>query len=264
VLKKILQQLKRWYSSSAKLFPDGTKMRLIPPYNSLITFGQKSKYSSLVAWQAALNTRISTGSTWELSANLILNNLDLVQGFMLRQILLSIPSQVFPGKPLFHSVDRLWRSQTGITFTFLPENEEDARSYIAGLVPYLKDSADPCFMKFFLEEAKLQHMNSKWDRATRQAYSADEAELEDLLADDDEMNKSDEPTLQKREGQVEVNIPQVSSFDRDPALYKDNNSVSTFNSKPHAPTYQQPSMMFTPRILNPPTEGGRRPLYLLS
>jgi hypothetical protein len=89
-------------------------------------------------------------------------------------------------------------------------------------------------------------MNSRWDRATRQAYSVGEMELEDLLANDDKMNKSDEPTLQKREGQVEFNIPQVSSFDRDPALYKDDNSVSTFNSKPHAPIYQQPSMMFTP------------------
>jgi len=33
---------------------------------------------------------------------------------MLRQILLSIPSKVFPSKPLFHTEDRLWRSQNGI------------------------------------------------------------------------------------------------------------------------------------------------------
>jgi len=127
----------------------------------------------------------------------------------LRKILLSIPSQVFPGKPLFHSVDRLWRSQTGIMFTFLPENEEDARSYIARLIPYLKDSANPWFMKFFSEEAKLRHMSSRWDQSTRQAYFADEAELEDLLADDDET---------KQLGSVEVNIAHVSSLEKNPTI----------------------------------------------
>jgi len=135
---KIRQLLKRWYGSGAIIFPDGSKMRLVPPYRSMITFGQKTKFASLVARQAASSARICTGSTCRLTANLVLDRHEPQQGLTLRQILLNIPSKTFQNKPLFHTVDRSWRSQTGITFTFLPENEEDARSFIAGLIPFLK------------------------------------------------------------------------------------------------------------------------------
>jgi hypothetical protein len=225
---KIRHLLKRWYSSGARNFPDGSKMRLVPPYQS-ITFGQKTKFASLVARQAALSARICTGSTWELTANLVLDRPEPQQGVTLRQILLNIPSKIFHKKPLFHTVDRSWRSQTGITFTFLPENEEDARSFIAGLIPFLKATESPWFMKLFSEEAKLQHLHSRWDSTTRQVFLAKEAELEDLVAYDDEMNKSDEPTSQRDSSLVEVNIAQNSSLEENPELYKDDDSVSTFN-----------------------------------
>jgi hypothetical protein len=52
-------------------------------------------------------------------------------------------------------------------------------------------------MKLFMAEAKLRHIHSRWAPNTRQVFSAEEAELEELLADDDEMNKSDEPTLKR-------------------------------------------------------------------
>jgi len=64
-------------------------------------------------------------------------------GCTLRHILLEIPSTAFPNKPLFHTVDRLWRSQTGINFTFLPENEEATRSLIAGMIPFVKATECP-------------------------------------------------------------------------------------------------------------------------
>ncbi len=41
-------------------------MRLILTYQSMITFGQKTKFASLVAQQVALSSRICTGSIWEL------------------------------------------------------------------------------------------------------------------------------------------------------------------------------------------------------
>jgi hypothetical protein len=59
----IRQQLETWDGCGAKTFPDGSKMRSIPPFQSMITFGQKTKYASLVARQSALTTRICTGST---------------------------------------------------------------------------------------------------------------------------------------------------------------------------------------------------------
>jgi len=91
-------------------------------------------------------------------------------------------------KPLFHLMDRTWCSTNGITLTFLPENEADGQSFISGLIPYLKASHNPWLMRLFSEDAKLRHLNSKWDPVTHQAYSADEAEIDGFLADDDELN----------------------------------------------------------------------------
>jgi hypothetical protein len=251
---KIRQLLKRWYGSRARKFPDGSKMRLVPPYQSMIAFGQKTKFASLVARQAALSARICTGSTWELTANLVLDYPEPQQGVTLCQILLNIPSNIFHNKPLFHTVDRSWRSQTGITFNFLPENEEDARSFIAGLIPFLKATESPWFMKLFSEEAKLRHLHSRWDSTTKQVFSAEEAELEDLLAEDDEMNKSDETTLQWDSSLVEVNIAQISALEESAELYKDDDSVSIF-----IPTQSrlstQPSLSFQPRIISDLTSG---------
>jgi len=59
---------------------DGSKMRLIPPYQAMITFGQKAKFASLVARQAANSSRICTGSTWELASNLVLDRPEPSEG----------------------------------------------------------------------------------------------------------------------------------------------------------------------------------------
>jgi len=139
---------------------DGTKMRLVPPFQSIISFNCKMKYASLVARQATLADRLCYGSTQELAANLVLDKPEPTTGLTLRQSILSIPSQIMSTKPLFHSVDRTWRSSTGITFTFIPENETDAHSFVAGLIPFIKATHSPWFIKFFSEEAQLQHLNS--------------------------------------------------------------------------------------------------------
>jgi hypothetical protein len=212
----------------------------------MITFGQKAKFASLVARQAAISARICTGSTWELAVNLVLDRPEPQEGITLRQISMNIPSKAFPSKPLFHTVDRLWWSQNGITFTFLPENEEEARSFIARLIPFLTATESPWFLKLFTKEAKLWHAQSRWDPQTQQVFSAEEAELKDLLTDDDEMNKSDEPTLPCRLDQVDVYISRVANLEKDPSLYREDNSVSTFHPQS---TATLPSISFNPKVI---------------
>jgi len=135
----IRQKRSRWYGLKATVFPVGMKMRLVQPIQYIISFNCKAKYSSFVARQAALSSRLCTSSTWELTANLVLDNKEPSSGLTLQQVL-TIPSQILGSKPMFHSIDHTWRSTNGITLSFLPENESDARSYIAGLIPYLKES----------------------------------------------------------------------------------------------------------------------------
>ncbi len=67
---KIIQMA---YGSKSKDFPDSTKMPLVPPFQSIISFNCKIKYSTLVARQAALSSRMCSTSKWELSVNLVLD-----------------------------------------------------------------------------------------------------------------------------------------------------------------------------------------------
>lgn len=166
-VQAIKQKLSAWYGTGSNNFPDGTTMRLVPPFQSIISFSHKSKFASLVARQAALSSRLGTSKTWELTTNLILDHPEPKTGFTLKQLLMSIPSQAFPGTPLFHTIDRIWRSENGIVLGFLPENEANARSFVAGMIPYLRAMADPWFLKAFTEEAKIRHLNNKWDAKTR-------------------------------------------------------------------------------------------------
>ncbi len=103
-------------------------------------------------------------------------------------------------------------------------------------------------MKLFMAEAKLRHIHSRWAPNTRQVFSAEEAELEELLADDDEMNKSDEPTLKRNFSSPEINIPTGAFLSEDPVIYQDDNSVSMFNMAQHAIRTQH-SVKFTPKVI---------------
>ena len=72
------QKLAKWFGSKSKIFPDGTKMTLVLPFQSIISFNCKTKYSALVTRQAALLDRLCFSSTWDLAANLELDKPDPV------------------------------------------------------------------------------------------------------------------------------------------------------------------------------------------
>jgi len=93
-------------------------------------------------------------ATWELSSNYVLDRVHSSLGLSLRKILMDLPSSVFPKTPLFLLVDRKWRSSNAITFTFLPENETEARSVIAGLIPFFKVTYSPLFLHFSFFQRK--------------------------------------------------------------------------------------------------------------
>ncbi len=255
-------KLSKWFGSSSKNFPDGTKMRLVPPFNTVLSLGNKQKYASLIARQAALNSRLGSATTWEFSTNLMLDRIEPKSGRSLRDIIMEIPSQVFPGTPMFHTMDKQWRSENGVTFTFLPENDSDARTIVAGLIPYLRYTAEPWYLSMFTSEAKLRHASSKWDHTTRQVFSVEEFEIDEFLAEDDEYNKTDEPTAERpsrREGPdesyIQVHVPIIIDPEDSPKIYEETDSVSTFHQKDGpAPASVSPSKSFTPNIVsNPPS-----------
>jgi hypothetical protein len=248
-------KLLTWYGSNSKQFPDGTKMRLVPPFTSVLSLHNRSKYASLIARQSALLSRLATSSTWEMSTNLMIDRPDPKTATSLRQILMQVESIVFPGTPLFHTIDKQWRSENVLNFSFLPENDSDARTVIAGLIPLIRDTCDPWYLTMFTNEAKLRHASSKWDAESRQVYSAEEGEIEEFLAVDDEMNKTDEPTADRPrkffrdESYITINVPKVADGPKQ-TIYNDVDSVSTFHQvsqvDPPAQTSKpQPSISIT-------------------
>ena len=166
---EIRQKLSAWYSSSSKSFPDGTKMRLIPPFNTILSRDNKVKFATLVARQEALNRRLAHSTTWEFATNLLLDKPSPSSGLSIRQILMKIPSTTHEGASVFHTIDKSWRDENGVTFTFVPENESEGRMYVAGLIPYLR-SIDPWYLSMFTEDARYGHRLSHWDEKSKQIF----------------------------------------------------------------------------------------------
>jgi hypothetical protein len=71
-------------------------------------------------------------------------------GRSLCQEIMSIPSSAFPNSSMFHTIDKSWWDENGVTFTFVLENESDGRMNVAGLVPYLQ-AMDPWSLSQFTE-----------------------------------------------------------------------------------------------------------------
>ncbi len=101
----IKECLSHLYGSSATYFLNGTKMRLIPPYQSVISASDKGKYGAVLARQSAFLSRLATGTSFEFASNLVLDRPHPTTGITLRQVLMDIKSTIYPDFPVFHSLD---------------------------------------------------------------------------------------------------------------------------------------------------------------
>lgn len=218
-------KIARLYSSSTTQFPDGTKMRLIPTVSSIISQHSKEKFGLVIAKQEAFTAHLLTGTSWEFSQNLLLDFKPNNATISLRQVIMGIMSSKFPGKPVFHSVDPAWGSDNGVTFTFIPENEAEARMYIAGLVPYIRDTIGPELLRAFSAEAVDRHADSVFDQTTKQIFSTTDVWIQNSLALDEEYNYTEVPN---------ASIDIDTSHQNKTYAYSttmDNVSISTFRSK---------------------------------
>jgi len=236
-LQEVKDKLNRWYSSSSSHFPDGTKMRLVPTITSVTSLDNRAKFASCLARQAALTTGLASAVTREISTNLLLDKKDPSTNKPFRQILMEISPENKPASSLFHTIDRQFKSDAIVNFQFHPENASEANNLIAGLVPFLKDSGHSYHLKMFTPEAIQRQAKSKWDAEKREAHSETDVELQKLLAKDDDLNFTNEPTLQEeappvahpeQEPVVSRHIPDFPP-EHMPSMRKEDDSVSTFH-----------------------------------
>jgi hypothetical protein len=217
-------KMSKWHSSSSSSFLDGTKMRLIPPINNILSREGKMKMATLLMHQEALNSCLAFTTSWEFATNLLLDKISPNSNISLPQVIMRIQSSAFPNCGVFHTIDKSWRKENGVTFTFVLENESDGRMYVAGLITYLR-AFDPWFLSQFTEEARNWHRSSHWDEKLKQVFSTDKLEMADNIYLDDELKCSDEPTLSRYQ------VPSSNIV----VVIPDADSVSTFRSRRQLP-----------------------------
>jgi hypothetical protein len=243
-LQEVRDKLTHWYSSLSRKFPDGTKMRLGPTITAMTSMNNRTKFASCLARQATLYAGLASAITREISTNLMLDRKDPATKKSFRDILMAITPESKPGTTLFHTIDRQFKSDIIVNFQFHPEHASEANNLIAGLVPYLKDHGHHFHLKMFSPEVLQRQAKAKWNRTTREADSETDAELANLLAEDDDLNFTDKPTLDKvivqhnpQKNKDESNplvSVQVPAFPTEhmPSMNPDKDSVSSFHPGP--------------------------------
>ncbi len=228
-MQTIKHKIAKLYGSAVKTFPDGTKMRLIPPYQSVISEESKTKYGRVVARQAAFTSKLALATTREFSNNLLLDHKNKDSGLSLRTVLMNIKSSKYPGSSVFHSIDKTWGSDNGVTFTFIPENESEGQMYMTGMIPYLRDAVGEWYLNAFTVEAIETHTDSSWDPDTKQISSTTDARVKNSLALDDEFNYTEYPM---ENSPIIFDIPTFTQQNKEVSpIVRDYDSVSTFQSK---------------------------------
>jgi hypothetical protein len=173
--------LSTWYGSKSKSFPDGVRMRLIPPLEVLMDVNRQENYGAAIAKQASFVSKIGKGSTWEFTSNLILDKKEPIAGISMRQLLMAIPSSNHPNYPLFHCVNRGWKEGSTVVFHFLPCNESEARMYISGIIAYLRATASSWYLDLFKPLARARRQGTSWDPTTRQLTSVVDSNFTETL-----------------------------------------------------------------------------------
>lgn len=147
-------KLSKWYSSAFKFFPDCSKLRLIPPFNTTLSTKNRLKFATLITRQKALNRRLACTTPREFATNILLDKPESSSGKSLRQVLIEIQSTVYPGTSVFYTINKSWRVDNAVTFTFVLENK--GHMFVSGFMPYLR-LINPSHLLVFTEDARYHH-----------------------------------------------------------------------------------------------------------
>jgi hypothetical protein len=192
--------LKKFYSSSSAWFPLGIKMRLIGQVSSIMGLPAKLKAQSFRLKQQQFYKHMKAMRSWEITG------LDINPGqrhVTLRELLNTIESNREEGTQIFHSVDNSYQAGA-VVFTFHPDREEEARTMVSSLVPFLKWAVllgcekktnkekqallSRRVYKHFTDEALERSEGAVWNDATNSVDSPQDKEILDLENVDFEFN----------------------------------------------------------------------------
>jgi len=232
----IKPRLYRLYgSTSSDPFPNGVKLRLVPEITPQMGPSSRAKVDRLRNRQSSFVQFSLSAQTWEIAT---LDYVDPELGTSLRQLLMSIPSSQIPNRFVFHSVDPHWQ-RNGHIITFLPDLEVEARTIIAGMIPFLvfhyQDYAERIYSMFTADAVRrvTEETMAKWDPVSNSVVTFEDGILDSLESIDAEYLLSG--PVQVEGGPVAPSVgatlrPEPSNLRR-PVLFTDTDSVSTFRTQ---------------------------------
>jgi len=173
------------YSSKAKVFPLGIKMRFVRDYRLLTNSQAKAKAECLKAHQEQFLNQMETCITWEIAA---LDLEDHATEATLRQLIMNILDPSNPASRLFHSVNMMF-SQKGSIFCFHPSHSQNVLDMVAGLCVYLKGLWQGIvdewkFNKFFMDTAIERAKDTWWDPKQKCVITQADEEMVAILQAD--------------------------------------------------------------------------------
>jgi hypothetical protein len=192
--EKVSMLFQKIYSFTANRFPLGISMRFIPH----ILRVHSDKVPRIIRWRKRQQTFLDAienndkqmvATSWEIT----LLDYDK-EGFgTLRKKIMSLNSKEKKGEPLFLSVDTSFFRSNEIIFSFLPRNEQEARSFVANLVPfYYHQYEESLLQDIFEKEALTRAKETKWNSDTLEVISPSDFYLDESgdVVDDYDMLES--------------------------------------------------------------------------
>ena len=177
------------YNSKQTKFPLGIRMRLIPANEFLYDDSSKLRATKAAIKQFHFTENIKFVKT---DAILDLDTVDNKSGKSLRDAIMNIPEEYGSKKPLFHSIDTVWKSNA-LALQYIPKNAKRANMIGRGLVSYLiAEEEDEWFQPYVNPHAFQIAKNVKWNKKKQRLVSAQDKQMMDALEADDDYDFADD------------------------------------------------------------------------
>jgi hypothetical protein len=240
------------YSFQAEDFPLGIVMRFIPHILRVTS----TKTAKIVKWRARQNiflkgiestTKPMTATSWEI---MLLDTIRPNFG-TLRKQLMAMKSKINQEEYLFLSVDVSFFRANEVLFSFLPRHEQEARNFVANIVPYfLHKFGIDTIKDVFYHEALVRAEQSVWNADTEEVVTSADLYLDqsgDILDDFDFLDAIGGGTVLPTTQPHDIDTREISRVER---LFtgEDSTSVGTLFTQEYqlTKTSSQSKQIITP------------------
>ena len=239
------------YSSAQTTFPMGTKMRFVPDLNQLMNFQTRAKSIQLSNRQMAFEEKLGYAMSWEIAD--LHSPIPSLGNQCLAEFITSIPSKSAPHLMIFHSVATGYQAGT-TAFSFIPQLEEEARTMVAALLPYLRSQHGDVMFKYFTSVAGDRALSCTWDPETNQVISPGDIAVDAATVLDAEFHFEDDTTA------VLINLPTTPAAPTGgtAAFAKETDSVSTLQQNTNKKSTRKVPQEPLPPKKPPPKQAPQR------